>query len=247
MNGKPEVTVLAAASVPQPRPLRRDAERNRRLILEAAKVVFAQRGLDASLDEIAREADLGVGTVYRRFPNRDALIDALFDDMVGSIKRVADEAVALPRGWDGLVHFMTAMLETQAHDKGLRDALIAQQAHLHEVGHEKSQVIREVVQPMLIDLVSRAQQEGELRSDVAATDIGVLLIAGVCMLEFTAPVATENWRRHLSIVLDGLRARPEGANTPLAEPPLDDDQIDACMQGWKYSTREAVRRRSKTP
>lgn len=257
MTEKTQVTTPATAPATAPagtpatigavdvRPLRRDAERNRRLILGAAKKVFAQRGLDASLDEIAREAGLGVGTVYRRFPNRDALIDALFDDMIASIKRIADESLALPRAWDGLVHFMTAMLETQAHDKGLRDTMIAQQTHLHDREHEKGQAVREMVQPMLYALVARAQQEGDLRTDVAPTDIAVLLITAVSMVELTAPVVPDNWRRHLSVIVDGLRARPEGANTPFTEPPLDDDQIEACMAGWKYGTREASRHRIK--
>jgi AcrR family transcriptional regulator len=245
MSEKSEVAGPATAGVPEPRPLRRDAERNRQLILGAAKAVFAQRGLDASLDEIAKEADLGVGTVYRRFPNREALIDALFDDMVSSIAHIAEEAVALPRAWDGLVHFMTAMIESQAHDKGLRDVMIAREKHLNEDGHEKGRAIRELVQPMLNGLVSRAQQEGDLRAEVSSTDIAVLLIATVGILEFTAHIASDHWRRHLSILLDGLRTRPDGAYTPLTEPPLDDDQIDDCMTGWKYGSREMPRQRSK--
>lgn len=261
MNTKPQVgapspttgrqSVAATESVPalatptESRPLRRDAERNRRLILSAAKVVFAQRGLDVSLDEVAKEAGLGVGTVYRRFPNREALIGALFDDMVVSIKRIADEAVALPRAWDGLVHFMTDMLATQAHDKGLRDAMIAQEMHLDVHDPEKGQAVREIVQPMFDTLIERAQREGDLRADVTSTDIAVLLITAVSMLELTAPVAPGNWRRHLSVMIDGLRARPDGGNTPLAEPPLDEDQMEACMTGWKYSTRQSPRQRTQ--
>lgn len=260
MNTKPQVEAAATAitaqtgaapeSLPalatptESRPLRRDAERNRRLILSAAKVVFAQRGLDVSLDEVAKEAGLGVGTVYRRFPNRDALIGALYDDMVVSIKRIADEALALPRAWDGLVHFMTDMLATQAHDKGLRDTMIAQELHLDEHDPQKGQAVREIVQPMLYALVERAQREGDLRADLAPTDIAVLLITAVTMLELTAPVSPDNWRRHLAVMIDGLRARPDGANCALTEPPLDEDQIEACMTGWKYSSRQAPRQRT---
>ena len=251
MNAKTQVGVPVAedgAVSPGPadaRPLRRDAERNRRLILGAAKQLFARRGLDVSLDEVARQAGLGVGTVYRRFPNRDALIDALFDDMVVSIKRIAAESLARPRAWDGLVHFMTSMLETQARDKGLRDAMIAREHRLDDYGQEKGRALRETVQPLLYALIERAQQEGDLRPDVAPTDIAVLLIMAVSMLEFTAPVAPDNWRRHLSVLLDGLRARPGEANAALTEPPLDDEQIDACMAGWKYGTRETPRHRAK--
>jgi len=240
---KAEVTALETPSDAQSRPLRRDAERNRRLILGAAKVVFAQRGLNASLDEVAREAGLGVGTVYRRFPNRDALIDALFDDMVASIRQVAEEATARPRAWDGLVHFMTAMLQTQGQDKGLRDVMIAREQDLIKYGHQKGQAVREMVQPMLYDLMERAQREGDLRPDVAASDIGVLLIAAVGIVEFTGAIEADAWRRHLSVILDGLRARPDGSNTALTVPPLDDDQMDACMAGWKYGTQQVRRER----
>jgi AcrR family transcriptional regulator len=238
---------LGAAPEPAGRPLRKDAERNRRLILGAAKTVFAQRGLDASLDDVAKEAGLGVGTVYRRFPNRDALIDAMYDDMVRSIIRIVDECVALPRAWDGIVHFMTQMLESQGRDKGLRDVMLSRQEHLFaecgRPGGAHEDVIRERLEPALYDLVARAQQDGDLREDVTATDFGVLLVAAVCTVEFTAPAAPDAWRRHLAITLDGLRARPgAGApsstptvpNTQFTEPPLDAEQIDVCMIGWKY-------------
>ena len=113
-NTSTEMAKPQVASPAANRPLRRDAERNRQLILDTAKMVFAQRGLDASLDEVAHAAGLGVGTVYRRFPNRDALIDALFDDMLASIVRIVEESLALPRAWDGLVHFMTRCWRARA-------------------------------------------------------------------------------------------------------------------------------------
>ncbi|NUR57663.1 MAG: TetR/AcrR family transcriptional regulator [Catenulispora sp.] len=225
------------------RPLRRDAERNRRLILEAARVVFAQHGLDASLDEVAREAGLGVGTVYRRFPNRDALVDALFDDMVASIEVILQESVALPRAWDGLVHFMTALLESQGRDKALRDMMFSRHLHLDDCGKQKDDAIRELVQDSMTDLIERSQQDGDLRADVTLTDVGVLLIAGVGIVDFTASADRDVWRRQLSVVLDGLRARPE-ENTPLTPAPLDDEQMDVCMTGWKYGSRETAKRRS---
>lgn len=240
MTEKDQVKTPVATPSVDLRPLRRDAQRNRQLILSAAKTVFAQRGFDASLDDIAKEAGLGVGTVYRRFPHRDALIDALFDDMLASIQRIAADALALPRAWDGLVHFMTAMLELQSHDKGLRDAMIARQRYL-EHDQQKSHAVRETVKPMLDTLVARAQQDGDLRADIASTDIAILLITAVTMAELTAPVAPGSWRRHLQIIIDGLRGRPAGANSALAEPPLDDEQIDACLVDWKHGSR-ALRR-----
>ena len=243
-NAKTEMAKPQVAAPAAPRPLRRDAERNRQLILDTAKTVFAARGLDASLDEVAHEAGLGVGTVYRRFPNRDALIDALFDDMLASITRIVAESMALPRAWDGLVHFMTAMLESQGRDKALRDLMLSRQKYLDQCELDREEVVRETVQPALYDIIGRAKAEGDLRPDVAPTDMGVLLISAVGVVDFTAPADPEVWRRHLAVLLDGLRARAAGDTTVLAPAPLDDEQLDLCMAGWKYGTRETPRRRS---
>src|ERR1700761_3684746 len=102
------------------RPLRRDAERNRQRILAAAAEVFNERGLDVSLDEIARHAGVGVGTVYRRFRTKEELIEALFMDRLDSVATIADEAYANPDAWCGLVSFMERMAEIMAGDVGLR-------------------------------------------------------------------------------------------------------------------------------
>lgn len=222
------------------RPLRRDAERNRLLILSAARAVFARRGLDASLDEVAREAGLGVGTVYRRFPNRDALIDALLADGIESIRRVVDEAAGMPRAWDGLRHFMGSMLELQARDKGLRDVMIFRR--VPEMEHD---LLRDLVKPTLYALVERARAAGDLRPDLTATDVAVLEVAALGTVEFTAPAGPDAWRRYLAIMMDGMSARPGGVTEPLVQPPLDDDQTEACMVGWKYGTRETPRQRPK--
>lgn len=237
-EANPQVTGMTA-----PRPLRRDAERNRQLILDTAKTVFAQRGLEASLDEVAHEAGLGVGTVYRRFPNRDALIDALFDDMLASIKRIVAESLAEPRGWDGLLHFMTSMLDSQGRDKALRDLMLSRQKHLDLCEHDKEEVVRDTVEPAMYAMIDRAQADGDMRPDVVATDVGVLLISAVGVVDFTSQVDSQVWRRHLAVLIDGLRARPGGLTTPLAPEPLDDEQLDQCMAGWKYGTREPSRRR----
>src|SRR5919107_5107373 len=91
------------------RPLRADAERNRARILAAASEVFAERGLDVSLDDIAGAAGVGVGTVYRRFPDKDALIDALFEDKIADVERVAREALDVEDPWEGFESFMRAV------------------------------------------------------------------------------------------------------------------------------------------
>ena len=106
------------------RPLRRDAERNRQRILKAASEVFNERGLDVSLDEIARHAGVGVGTVYRRFRTKEELIEALFMDRLDSVATIAGEAYESPDAWCGLVTFMERMAELMAGNLGLRQMLM---------------------------------------------------------------------------------------------------------------------------
>src|SRR5215475_3278723 len=116
---------MAVDPIPNERPLRRDAERNRQRILDAARVVFAERGLRGSHDDIAREAGVGVGTVYRRFPDKEQLIDALFEDRMAEMARVTDEALAMSDRWDGFVHFMIRCQELQSADRGLKELMLS--------------------------------------------------------------------------------------------------------------------------
>src|SRR5580765_2828224 len=106
------------------RPLRRDAERNRQRILAAAAEVFNERGLEVSLDEIARYAGVGVGTVYRRFRTKEELIEALFMDRLDMVAALGEEAFASPDPWAGLVSFMERMAEIMAGNLGLRQMLM---------------------------------------------------------------------------------------------------------------------------
>jgi hypothetical protein len=162
--------------------------------------------------------------------------------MVASIEHILEESAALPRAWDGLVHFMTAMLESQGRDKALRDTLLARQEHVDDCSHPKEDAVRDKVKVMLEDLVARAQADGDLRPDVVPTDLGVLLISGVGVVDFTAPANADVWRRYVTVLVDGLRVRPAGGNTAMTVAPLDEEQIEECMTGWKYGTRKAPRR-----
>ena len=106
------------------RPLRRDAERNRQRILKAASEVFTERGLDVSLDEVARHAGVGVGTVYRRFRTKEDLVEALFINRIEEVAALAEEAAQVPDPWSGLVCFMEQMTEMLAGDLGLHQLLM---------------------------------------------------------------------------------------------------------------------------
>ncbi|MFC7617511.1 TetR/AcrR family transcriptional regulator [Actinokineospora soli] len=113
-------------------PLRADARRNRARIVAAAREVFAASGIDVTLDEVARAAGVGVGTVYRRFSGKEELLDAVFDEVVADLNTLIDAAAAEPDAWTGLVGLLSAIAERQAADRGL-----FQICTRTELGHSK--------------------------------------------------------------------------------------------------------------
>lgn len=205
------------------RPLRADAARNRELILETAAAVFAEQGLEAGYDEIARRAGVGVGTVYRRFPERDELVQALFEARINEIVAIAERAAAMVDPWQGLTSFMTGALEQQYANRGLKEVLariISKDDHVR-VGHD-------LLGPMVDSIVQRAQAAGALRADVGSADVGAVLML---MGSMTTPAQPELWRRYLALFLDGLRQRPELLPLPMHEP--DDECVHAIMYQLK--------------
>src|SRR3954452_25583966 len=107
------------------RPLRADAERNRTRLLDAARELFAERGLDVSMDEIAHHAGVGVGTAYRRFGSRDELIGALFEARMEEYVALAEDALREPDAWVALTGFLERSLAMQAADRGLKDLVFS--------------------------------------------------------------------------------------------------------------------------
>jgi AcrR family transcriptional regulator len=215
------------------RPLRADAERNRRRILVAAAEVFAKRGLDAGLDEIAGHAGVGTGTVYRRFPDKSVLIDALFESRITAIVALAESALELPDPWDGLTRFLENSIEMQLADRGLKELLFGEAcgSALGATGSARFTAKLDALIPLLTALVDRAKAAGRMRSDVSVTDLVVIqfMLHGVGM--FSSSVEPELWRRQLGILLDGLRAERDTA-TPLPLVPLTVPQLQAiCMPG----------------
>jgi len=196
------------------RPLRRDAEHNRQLILDAAREVFAEEGLDAGLHVIAKRAGVGVGTVYRRFPDKEELIQALFDDRIGEVVGQAETALEFDDAWEGIRHFLVSVLELQADDRGLYDCIFERgdTERLATLGRER-------IAPLVTKLAKRAQEQGTLRKDVAAFDIGLLRKMLGAFVEQTRDWNPDLWRRYLEIVLDGLRAERSGPSPLPGKPP----------------------------
>ncbi|GAA1611853.1 TetR/AcrR family transcriptional regulator [Actinoplanes couchii] len=202
-----------------PRPLRADAARNRELLLQAAREVFARRGLDVTLDEIARHAGVGVGTAYRRFANKEALVEALFEDQLDRMVHFATSSLHRVDTWDGFVGMVTAFSEQMAADRGLREVVFRNYGR-----DDRMAQIRERFVPAMEAVVRRAQDAGVLRPDAAPTDLPIIeMMLGVVDV-FAEPVRSGLYPRYLTLILDGLRARP--GLTPLPVPALTHDEFD---------------------
>jgi AcrR family transcriptional regulator len=213
------------------RPLRRDAERNRQRILRAARTVFAERGLAVTMDEIARRAGVGVGTVYRRFPDKDLLIEALFDQRIDELVALAEAARDHADPFAGLAQFLDSFLAVQAADRGLKDVLLGTPRGESRVAHARDRIA-----PVVDELVARARAGGDLRGDVAPSDLALIQFMLAAVIDYTHEVDREVWRRLLGIVVDGLAARRD-APSPLPRPPLDEADLDRAMAAWRTLRR----------
>ncbi|MFF3567164.1 TetR/AcrR family transcriptional regulator [Nocardia jiangxiensis] len=182
-----------------PRPMRRDAARNRDRLLQEAAAVFTEQGLSGSLEEVARRAGVSIGTLYNHFPNRDALIDALVPQRVAELDEFAERAAAEPDSWIALSEFVENMLSRFTADRALFEAFTVEHP-------ATSGLVQACSRGMtgLSAVLDRARRDGVLRAD--ATDIDVVNLMWALSL-LGESVGTPAWRRSLTFVLDGLRAR----------------------------------------
>jgi AcrR family transcriptional regulator len=210
------------------RPLRRDAQRNRERILEAAAELFARKGVDVTLDEVARCAGVGVGTVYRRFPDKEELIDALFEDRIAEIAAYAEEALAASDPWEGLVGFFERSCAQHTADRGLQQVIFSS---VH--GHQRVAAARDRISPPVTEMLRRAQEAGALRPDVAPTDVPLVQFMVGAAAQYAGDIGPDVWRRMLTIVLDGLCAR-RSEPTPLPAQPLTEEQFELAMRDARF-------------
>ncbi|MGE4426522.1 MAG: TetR/AcrR family transcriptional regulator [Solirubrobacteraceae bacterium] len=210
-----------------PKPLRRDAARNRGRILDAAALVLAEKGYAATFEEIAERAGLGVATVYRRFPTKAELVDALFERQVAEHRRIVDEALDVSDPWDGFTHYVLGVMENHASSRALNELFLG-------AGTSEADAVergREEMQPRIARLVRRAQDAGELRPDVTAVDVPILQFMVGMLCDHLRDVDRDAWRRAMVIVLDGLRARPAGPS-PMPTPSLAAADLIRAMARW---------------
>jgi AcrR family transcriptional regulator len=206
---------VTTATIGGQRTLRRDAAENRELLLAAAAQVFAEQGLGAGVEEIARAAGVGVGTLYRRFPTKDALIAELVQDVLERMSALASAATQVADG-GGLEHYLETSSAYQAEHRGCLPRLWNT-----PTDNEALVRVRQTVGALLAD----AKRHGRVREEVTATDLTMVMWSIRGVIETTRDVAPDAWRRHLAILVAGLRPSPDA----LAYKPLTRAQVDRVL------------------
>jgi AcrR family transcriptional regulator len=185
-----------------PAPMRADARRNRDLLLSAALAAFTEHGADdVSLEEIARRAGVGIGTLYRHFPTRQDLLESVYRDQVEALCTLAAGLLGAPSPSDALATWLRAMLAFSTTKRSLVTSMLATMDQTSEIFSACSTVIRQAVESLL----ARAQEAGEIRPDVDAGDI-MRLSHAITVATERAPASPEQAERLLGLMLDGLRA-----------------------------------------
>jgi AcrR family transcriptional regulator len=196
------VTTKTQTTAEAERPLRADARRNRERILESAKAVFAEFGADAQMDDVAARAGVGVGTVYRHFPTKEALLVELIRQKFRLFADRAAEALETDEEpFEALVGVMRRNAETAAADAATQLAIAGAGEHIWIQAQAEQEELLELTD----ELIARARRDGTIRPDIRATDIGMLM-CGVCSA-MSVTVRGFDWQRHLDLVVDMLRPR----------------------------------------
>ena len=205
----------------EPRPLRRDALENKQRLLRSARELFAERGFGVTLNDIAHHAGVGVGTAYRRFANKDEVLEAIYLEQIGELDVVLDTALADPDPWHGLVYYLETAMALQLRDKGLAQILSGTR-----VSAEQHDYSRDVLAPKVNAIAERARSAGAMRADATGTDLILLQVGLNAIMNISRDTHPDLYRRYLQLALDGLRA---GAGTSLPVPALTTEQTHAVM------------------
>ena len=207
--------------VPVRRPLRRDARERREKLLAAAHQEFAAHGVDASLEKIARDAGVAIGTLYRHFPTRLDLLAAALGPGLQTFVDGAEKAMKMDDPWEGFVAYLENLFALQAGDRGFNDFLSRRFP-----GNAETEQIHDALCRQIEDVLERAQDAGKARPDITQADIVNLIWSNGRIIDATSAKAPTAWRRQLYLMLDAYRA--ERAH-PIPEPPMTDEQLYDAM------------------
>ena len=216
---------------------RRDATLNNERLVEAARAVFARQGLSATLEDIAAEAGVGVGTIYRNFSSKQQIVETLYDAAIDSVLAEVDAVLAIDDPWEGIRAFFEVVAARQAQDLGLHERFLG----FGGAGPSTSTATK--VLAAVTPLFERASAAGVLRDGVSVTDIVPIfaMLSGIYGLSESNP---DLWRRYLAVILDGLRAQDRA---PLPEPAMDAAAFTASLRTPAAAAPTPPRARTREP
>lgn len=193
--------------------LRSDAERNRARIIAAARTVFGRDGLGASMASVAREAEVGIATLFRRFPTKEELVAAVFADRMDAYARAVAVALEDPDPWHGLVGYIETVCEMQAADYGFADVLTMTFPTAKGLEERRREGYEGIVR-----LIDRAKAAGSLRADFTPEDLVLVHMANAGVVNATGDAAPESWRRVVALLIQSFRAPGHGPLPDAPEP-----------------------------
>jgi AcrR family transcriptional regulator len=212
---------------------RSDSIHNRHKLVSVAQAVFAAEGLDAPIDKIATQADVGPGTVYRHFPTRLRLWEAVLEEPLRAQLHVAQGALANPDRWEGLAGYIMSSCTLEAERGGYLNLMTTRFD-----GAPELLAIRAEIQRAIEDLIHLARDDGAVRTDFTPEDLTFIMLSNSRIAEVTRPVAPNAWRRNVELFLDAIR--PERAH-PLSQPPMTPSQVYRSMKRVSRAPRPASR------
>ena len=211
----------------QQRTVRKDVIRNRQLLLDSADAMIRENGMDLSLNAVAHHAGVGVGTVYRHFPDRDALIDALFDQRIAQVEQILAAHVADDDPIAGLWAAVFEICEVQAKDRGVWELISAGR-------HERQrETVHERLLPVSGRLVAQANAAGRMRVPFDPYDLPIIFWMGGALNAYLGGVSEHAWRRYVQLMMDSYLADDDPVRVAIKEPALTVDEVDAAMRSWK--------------
>ncbi|GAB3451428.1 TetR/AcrR family transcriptional regulator [Kineococcus endophyticus] len=215
--------ILDGVSTTTARPLRADAVRNRALIVDAARRLFAERGLDVTLHDVAEAAGVGVGTVYRRFPDKDALLGGLLAAKYETLVDLAEQALAEPTGRQALRSYLLGAMELRASDRALSTAVLRAAPQTQEAAE-----LRERLHRVVEEVVDRARAEGAVRRGFTGEDVPAVTSMIGSIADRSRDELPGAWRRYGLLVVDAV-CPPDGPLEPLAGSPLPAPTATSCV------------------
>lgn len=207
---------------PAAQPLRSDAERNRERIIAAARTVFARDGLNASMASVAREAGVGIATMFRRFPTKEELVDAVFIDRMDAYADAVAVALDDPDPWNGFVGYIEAACAMQAADSGFADVLTTTFPTAKALERRRNEAYEGMV-----ELIHRAKATGRLREDFDSSDLVLLHMANAGVVNATGDAAPDAWRRVVALLVQSFETPARG---PLPASPEHDALYRAMLR-----------------